>query len=87
MLGQVFSQKFGEAVGPHCIVYGREVWNTAIMFTFIRFSVARFISPNLKKIKQDLKWQNIGSENNQIYLYEWKDSSEWIQFIKFEHQN
>uniref|UniRef100_A0A8C7ZM19 Retinoblastoma 1 n=1 Tax=Oryzias sinensis TaxID=183150 RepID=A0A8C7ZM19_9TELE len=24
MLGQVFSQKFGEAVGPHCIVYGRE---------------------------------------------------------------
>uniref|UniRef100_M4AMR4 Retinoblastoma-associated protein n=1 Tax=Xiphophorus maculatus TaxID=8083 RepID=M4AMR4_XIPMA len=23
-LGQVFSQKFGEAVGPHCVVYGRQ---------------------------------------------------------------
>ncbi|XP_061595820.1 retinoblastoma-associated protein [Cololabis saira] len=24
MLGQVFSQKFGEAVGPHCVAYGRQ---------------------------------------------------------------
>ncbi|RVE63674.1 hypothetical protein OJAV_G00138810 [Oryzias javanicus] len=30
MLGQVFSPKFGEAVGPHCIAYGRERFNLGV---------------------------------------------------------
>uniref|UniRef100_A0A3B3BA49 Retinoblastoma 1 n=1 Tax=Oryzias melastigma TaxID=30732 RepID=A0A3B3BA49_ORYME len=30
MLGQVFSQMFGEAVGPHCIAYGRERFNLGV---------------------------------------------------------
>uniref|UniRef100_A0A8C7ZPT1 Retinoblastoma 1 n=1 Tax=Oryzias sinensis TaxID=183150 RepID=A0A8C7ZPT1_9TELE len=43
MLGQVFSQKFGEAVGPHCIVYGRERFTLGVR---LYYKVMEFSLPH-----------------------------------------
>uniref|UniRef100_A0A8C7ZQ55 Retinoblastoma 1 n=1 Tax=Oryzias sinensis TaxID=183150 RepID=A0A8C7ZQ55_9TELE len=46
MLGQVFSQKFGEAVGPHCIVYGREGLFMHLIFYFLLTLILQFSLPH-----------------------------------------
>uniref|UniRef100_A0A3P9K0P1 RB transcriptional corepressor 1 n=1 Tax=Oryzias latipes TaxID=8090 RepID=A0A3P9K0P1_ORYLA len=52
MLGQVFSQKFGEAVGPHCIVYGRETYLNSFI-AFISKEEKRLSVQNFSKLLND----------------------------------
>ncbi|KAM4546496.1 retinoblastoma-associated protein [Fundulus diaphanus] len=58
-LGQVFSQKFGEAVGPHCVVYGQQRFGLAVrlyykvMEAMLKSEEKRLSVQNFSKLLND----------------------------------
>uniref|UniRef100_A0A669CM75 Retinoblastoma 1 n=1 Tax=Oreochromis niloticus TaxID=8128 RepID=A0A669CM75_ORENI len=51
-LGQVFSQRFGQAVGPHCVVYGRQRFTLGVRLYY------RVMEEMLKSEEKRLSVQN-----------------------------
>lgn len=58
-LGQVFSQRFGQAVGPHCVVYGRERFSLGVkkyyqvMEAMLKSEEKRLSVQNFSKLLND----------------------------------